>query len=216
MPGPVRLDDPGLVDVDPIVVVALCRPNGPPSLHLGIRYRDQGQVHHLHLGWEDYLSRNWSWPGVGALPSADDSRLKSAAAKCRQIWRRFETDRKMPYGLAWRGSRFTASGVLELAPGARGLTCATFVLAVLKSVGIELVAEDTWPDRLEETDEFITRVGGDPPSPIAEGMRQELVSGARRITPDEVVGACLVEPLPATFAAASAAAREVVNLLDAA
>ena len=122
----------------------------------------------------------------------------------------------MPYGLAWRGSRFTASGVLELAPGARGLTCATFVLAVLKSVGIELVAEDTWPDRLEETDEFITRVGGDPPSPIAEGMRQELVSGARRITPDEVVGACLVEPLPATFAAASAAAREVVNLLDAA
>ncbi len=192
----------------------LARPHGPPGLHLGLVYAGATGRTFIHHGWEDRLWTDWAWPGVGAVPDEDPSRLRSAAAVCRQVRDEFRRTKKMPYGLAWNGTRFTPLGQLNLACGARGLTCATFVLAILRSAGIEVVDEPDWPERLDETSAFVDALAVFPPASVAVGMHAELAAGARRITPDEVLGACTVEPRPARFSDARAAADVALALLD--
>lgn len=215
MPGPFRASVTNAALENHEVAVLLCRPSGPRSLHAGLVYRKQGGTVAIHLGWQDALSDSWPWPFVWAVPPEDPIRLRQVSARCRLIWQEFLKHRRMPYGLAWGGSRFTPRGELALAGGATGLTCATFVLGVFKSVGLDVVDEQDWPIRTDETLGFIERLAPFPPVEVAQRMADEARAGAKRITPDEVLGACTLPALPGRFPETSAAAAVALALLDA-
>lgn len=118
------------------------------NLHAGLLYRTHDQkAAVLHLGWQDQLCNDWGWQKLWAAPEVEPERLTSIAGLCRRIWERFERDRTFPYALRFAGSFFSQTGQLRMGEGAKGLTCATFILAVFNSAGISLVSEDEWPIR---------------------------------------------------------------------
>lgn len=192
----------------------LCRtPQG--NLHAGVLHRAAGGATAvLHLGWQDALDMDWPWPRLWATPEVAPEKLMAAAGHCRRIWRVFQAQHKFPYALAFDGSHFDGQGRLVPGPDSKGLTCATFVLAVFETCGASLVDEADWPVRQADDLEFLKSIEGFARPAHLALLRNEVSSGCKRIRPHEVVGACTIAPLPAKFAPTDAAAARVVAKLD--
>lgn len=183
------------------------------NLHAGLLYRaSNGTAAVLHLGWQDRLYTDWAWPRLWAAPDVEPERLRSVAGMCRLIWKRYQETRRFPYAIAFKGTSFDASGKLVLSAGAQGLTCATFILAVLNSVGLNLIDEESWPIRSEEDRRFVESLSFATPTHL-ELLKKETEAGCRRIRPEEVVGACASDP-PAKFDASREAGDRIVSRLD--
>lgn len=196
----------------PAVAVVLCRvPQG--NLHVGLLYESAGKCRALHLGWEDFLSDRWTWGGMLASPRVEPELLFAAAGMCRRIWRVFLRDKKFPYGLKLEGTTFDATGRLVLAPNARGLSCATFVVAALRSVGIFLIDDSDWPIRTQDDREFLDLARLHASDSHFAALQREVEEGVKRIRPEEATAACLL-PLPASFVQIRPVADRVVARLD--
>ena len=122
-------------------------------------------------------------------------------------------------GIGWRGSTFAwgpgGTVMLRTAPGTFGLTCATLVLAVCKYAGVDLIAEETWEPRPDRDRELVLLAERFGPPGLAAQFLAEIAAGARRIRPEEMVGACCCVPLPAGFADVQPLAASVLGLLGA-
>ena len=204
-------DEVAFLDQPLRAAAVLCRTEHG-NLHAGVLYRDGDKAAVLHLGWQDYLSRDWEWTRMWAAPDVEPERLVSVAGLCRRIWRTYERSRTSPYAIRFAGTSFSADGQLVLGEGARGLTCATFLLAVFKAVGIELVDEADWPVREEADRAFLDTISNFATAEHLALLRAEVAEGCARIHPDEVLGACAC-PLPARFAPAREAADRIVERL---
>lgn len=183
------------------------------NLHAGILYRTDQGANVLNLGFQDRLYVDWGWPRLWSAPDCEPELLFHAAATCRRIWELFVKEKKFPYGIGFGGSSFDETGRLVLAAGAKGLTCATLVLAVFKSANIDLVDGPSWPVRKVDDLAFLDLL-----RPFAEKEHMELLAaeveaGVKRIWPDEVVGACACA-LPAKFEPARSAADALLVKLD--
>ena len=174
--------------------------------------RADGKAAVLHLGWQDTLLDAWQWPRLWAAPEVEPERLFSVAGFCRQIWTRFQSSRQFPYALHYVACTFDASGQLVLGEGGRGLTCATFVLAVFNAVGVKIVDEGSWPVRREEDLRFVDSVRGFARQEHLAVLEKEARDGCTRIQPQEVVGACACA-LPANFTDSSRAGECVLSAL---
>jgi len=187
------------------------------NLHLGIYFKEPGgSASILHLGWEDTLKMNdWNWDRLWASPNTLPEFLDSAAGYCRLVWSEFKKSRSFPYALAFHGTSFDAQGRLVLGNGARGLTCATLVLAIFKAAQVDLVDENSWPTRTEEDREFLEFVRKFATRRHFSILEQEVDAGAKRIQPAEVVAACELDQrlLPATFNNVAPGAGRIKSLL---
>jgi hypothetical protein len=119
----------------------------PLDAHTGIFYVDaDDRPHVLHLAFHyDLQSQPLSAPGewlasVWAPPPLPPERAEAVAALCERVWETSGED-GLPYALRYvRKSHFVrGSGELRLAKDTHGLTCATFVLALLSSSGVRLL-----------------------------------------------------------------------------
>lgn len=205
-------ESPFAVSGHPIGVM-ICR-TCHGNLHNGVLYRREGTVQCLHLGWQDILSDKWDDARLWVTPAVEPERLESVAGLCRLVWRKFQNERRFPYALRYRGSHFDAAGRLVLGEEARGLTCATFILALFKSFEIELVDESSWPVRRELDREFLATVANFARPDHFAVLEREVEDGVQRVHPDELVGACCCDDLPARFALARPAADAIVLVLD--
>lgn len=126
----------------------------------------------------------------------------------------------IPYGFNDDGIVFDPkTGELLEAPAGRGLTCATFVTALLRHLGYELIDRATWPERETDTNwragmiDLIRQYGGD------DDHVDALLSSpfAVRIRPEEVAGASGVEfgDWPVDYDSAYELAEEIVAELAA-
>jgi len=77
------------------------------------------------------------------LPLDDDGAAALAGA-CRRIGKRMPSVR---YGIVYEGGTLAEDGTAVLGGDAVGLTCATYVLALLRSFNHNLLVLDTWPPR---------------------------------------------------------------------
>ncbi|MCA9685235.1 MAG: hypothetical protein KC457_23840, partial [Myxococcales bacterium] len=125
----------------------------------------------------------------------------------------FQEKREFPYALRFEGTSFAANGTLLLAPTARGLTCATFILAVFKAIGLDMVNEQSWPVRDDEDRRFLEAIRSQATPEHVAILEREIEDGVRRIRPDEVAGAAMIE-WPAEFGPTRAQADIVVERLD--
>lgn len=123
-------------------------------LHNKILFRLKGEVKEIHLGWHHYFIHQ----DIEALdsfiwraPKLPNSRLRSVAAKCQIVAENQKKNKKnekakLPYAIGYySGREFDENGIYTDNKGVEyGMTCATFVLTIFKSVGIELVHWEDW------------------------------------------------------------------------
>ncbi len=158
--------------------------------HCGLLYRlDDGEVRMLHLAFhfdlrdEELRSDYWCAPaGLEVENQLVVAAFASAIANAKP---------NVPYGFDANGMVFdVVSGELLEAPAGRGLTCATFVLALFRTLGFEPLDEETWPmrDEDEHWQDQITQ------AMTHAGARQDHIDAvtdngqSRRFRPEEVVG----------------------------
>lgn len=199
-----------------LCAVVLCRTEHG-NFHVGLLHRaEKGRASMLHLGWRDYLSTEWPWLRLRVCPDCEPENRRLAAGYCRLIWRKFRQTRTFPYALGDFASTFDAEGNLVLKRDSPGLTCATFVMAVFRASGVELVDEVGWPVRVDEDRRWLAAIANFAHPEHLNLLRAQVEQGVARVHPHELVGACTLSPLPATFDKASTAAIRVVEKLDAA
>lgn len=102
---------------------------------------------------------------------------------------------RIPYGVALPDDCFDAtSGAWLLGPTGRGLTCATFVVAVLRATGLKMLDLGTWQLRADDEvwrQRIIAALRRDPANrQQADHIERE--GTCARFRPEEVAGAGLV------------------------
>jgi hypothetical protein len=185
----------------PIVGVALTITANRNS-HAGIVFRDtQDRVRLLHLAFHHDLKHE-AFNRVEYLcadPEFDAVDAEIVAAHCRLI---ASLAPNINFAIHHNpAARLKAKGqTVNVEHEDKGLNCSTFVLAVFAEAGPPLVDFATW--RTRDTDarwhRFLVALLKKH-APEAHWKKVEQDIGCARVRPEEVAGACLENPLPATF-----------------
>ena len=189
--------------------------------HLGIAYRPaaRAEPRFLHLAWHHTLKDDGA---VGAkyrcvvLSGVPLALQPTIVAQCKRSAAADQTI-GFPYGFGYEEATVTRDAATDrmLIEGASGLTCATFVLAILGLANVQLVDLSTWEGRDED---------GDWKAWVVEQLEQSAASAAHvarvradsdrtRVRPEDVAGAATEEEIPVSFQRASARGREVLTEL---
>lgn len=186
-----------------IVGLAIGR-SGPQQNHVGLIYKRDDDVWACHLRWHHLLSfeapeqafgppvTGFLWANL-ALPDAETLRAVAAVIGAIEV-----AHPDIPYGFSWDGDAFNPDGTLIQAPLGQGLTCATFVLKVLRAAGVELIDFVGWQDQQSDQewrDKIIGMLNGRNVDPSHIDALKRDVS-ARRVKPEDVVGAGMQSPKP--------------------
>ena len=190
---------------------------GQGSWHAGMLHRPQEEaVNMLDLANDHWLrnsppSNKYAWVQL-ELPAV---RLLSVAAMCRRITKLYTSPaRGLPYAFRYQKTVFNVDGKILFGKSEHGLTCATFILAVLKSAGVDLLKLGEWPQRDDDMDrhrELLAMLQGD--SNVSKAHIAEVAAEVNcvRYRPEEVVGAASSAQLPVSFLDAETAARQLTQ-----
>ncbi len=203
------------------IFVATVLLTGP---HAAIIYRSSdGRPRRLHLAGLGHCAsvdedRAFAHDGhicVGTNLQRDDA--VALAGYCRRIYKANARHRQIPYNLRYDpGTRFDPdTGELVLGETATGLTCATFVVHVFSSSANPILDGSGWPSRQKDLVRQRFLVESMRPNYPVQASLIEQEIGCPRIRPEEVVGACLEEDLPADFDRCEANGYFVAGLLQA-
>lgn len=182
----------------------------PSVLHLAL--------HHLLLKENDWVT--WT-KAIWAAPPIPAERAEALAALCDLIVRAHAKN-GLPYALRYfEGTFDTGSGQIDLGPGCIGLTCSTFVVAVFKSVKIELVRQDEWKERegdCERQKKIVAMLRGladrpdwDIDQEHIEAVESEI--GCIRFRPSDAVAAASSTEIPIGFDEATKRGEEIMAAL---
>lgn len=175
---------------DPARIAAAVVSQAQGNLHVGILYRHNA----LHLAWEHRLRYDWKFEAsLWVCPSEHEESLRNVAQWCRTIQKRFEKDRKFPYGLGIDAS-FDEQGHI-LVHSSSGFTCASLIMAVFRVSGIELLNVEHWPVRSEDDQMWLEGLRRRHPTLDFTRLQTDVDAGRIRIRPEEVMGACIDPPV---------------------
>ena len=179
-----------ILSADDYFLIAL-KTSQTDQRHCGIIYRlDSNTVKILHLAFHydlrnhDYLG-DYHWTATDLSTEnqkflAAYSLLVSAVAP------------QIPYGFDANGVIFDAvTGEIAPIPPGKGLTCSTFVLALLRTYGFLPVDADTWPERTEDEVWKEKIIGWMRQKGASDDHIAAVVANKRsiRVRPEEVTGA---------------------------
>jgi hypothetical protein len=187
--------DPG---AHPALAVAVQR--GAIDLHTGIVFAAEQQPPQvLHLAFHEQCvvqpgAEVWCWVPWGHADEIENNLLRNYCAHLAELRPR------LPYGFLFVESRLNAAYELELGPGESGLTCSTFILAVLRVLGIEMLEVGTWPSRPGDDKYRKAAIAylTDPRRPAEHHRHAERIAAeidSPRISPEEVAAASTL-PFP--------------------
>ncbi|MFO0762064.1 MAG: hypothetical protein U0359_36835 [Byssovorax sp.] len=214
-------------DADLVAAVWVAR-TGPAQFHAGIYHRDHGAARVLHFAWDRRLFDDAPEAlldgrehGLIVLPLDEDD-ARTLCALCRQVARRH--GRTLRYRFAeWQPRFDPATAEMNPPPADEryGFTCATFVLAVLRSAILEeVLVLEQWPrPELQDSDDQWQRIiakklcsGAASPEEVA-GVLAGI--GARRVLPTDVAGGamCSRERWPVGFVDARREGDKIADCL---
>lgn len=171
------------------------------QLHCGISYKVDSEVHFLHLRWHFSLSNNIDkiTDYFSICSTIHPIRQQVIAAKCKKIWSKNSDPQTIPYSIFYETGGFTDEGVLSLDEKENGLTCSTFVLAIFKSCGFNLIETTKWIKRDDDQtwhDKIIYYLEKTNASPEhLNNVRKE--KGCSRFRPEEVAMSSTFTNMPA-------------------
>lgn len=170
--------------------VGLALRRTPLGMHSGILYRlpnEEPRILHLafhHDLQDEPAAPPYRWSELG-LDEVNKEILTEILARIAH------RNPQIAYGFDANGVAIDPdTGDVTPGPPGKGLTCSTFVNAVLRAYGFELIDITDWPQRVDDIPFHNTIVGylnGKASSEHVDAVRQDI--GARRLRPDEVVGA---------------------------
>lgn len=204
-----------LADVNGDFVAVSFERTGPNQNHAGLCIRQGAEPELLvELRWHHQLAAGpLRSPARLAVLGIDPLRLPAVVGYIRSV--ALNPGDRIPYGVALPDDCFDAtSGAWLLGPTGRGLTCATFVIAVLKAAGFTLLDVLSWQARPEDEawrQLIIAALRGNP-SNRQQADHIEREGACSRFRPEEVAGAGLVpvSGWPVGFAEALRRAATVV------
>lgn len=179
--------------------------------HCGFLYRFDGDLRFLHLAWHhelrDEAPSDLAW-GTLALDSENGQLLGVFLSRVAK------QGKAIPYGLDAAGAVFDPdTGEFLPPPLGKGLTCATFITAILGSLGFRLIDLVGWEDRTDDQKfqsmivETLKSTGAG--EDHVEGAARDI--GVARQRPEEVTGAATDTPWPVGFARAEDLGKEVLE-----
>jgi hypothetical protein len=123
----------------------------------------------------------------------------------------------IPYGFSRRGCTFqidpaTGRMAIHRARSGVGVTCSTFICLVFESLGIELVAEATWPsDRPDDAQwrERMLQALAQRGEETAHIQAMSRVTFDARLRPEEIAAATIQYPWPRSFDDVAQMAEEI-------
>jgi len=164
--------------------------------------------HHAFTCSEIIDTQSYIWD----IPKIHPLRLKSVAARCLSIID-FQKDNSnlLPYAFGYQAMRrFNKEGMYsDYENGYEyGMSCATFILTVFNSVGIDLLDWKNWSDRVEDRDVFkkllMLLLSGVRSGTVSrahyENVRSE--SNVPKIRPEEVFSSVYCNEIPLKFSCA--------------
>ena len=197
------------------VAIAVKR-NVDNSTHIGILHVQSGSELLLHLEWHCRLTSEApteDWLVVNLKINKD--RLTQVAAKCRQVLGA-NARGGIPYGFSEPNDCFDIrDGHYLFGPTKHGLTCSSFVVAIFRYAGVNLVQSNTWPNRSEDAiyqAQLVARLIETNVDADHVDFVRTLV-GAIRYRPEEVAGAATIKGLPAHFDQATPPSLEILALI---
>ncbi|WP_283966822.1 hypothetical protein [Tritonibacter sp. AK171] len=183
--------------------------------HCGVLYRlDSGEIRMLHLAFHYDLRDEKLKPDYLCAPAGLEFENQLVVAAYASAIANSKPS--IPYGFDANGMIFDdESGELLEAPAGKGLTCATFVLALFRTLGFEPLDEETWPTRDEDKqwqDQIMQAM-------MDAGASQNHIDAvinngqSRRFRPEEVVGTSVTsyEEWAIGFDRAKVIAQEVLD-----
>ncbi len=212
------------LSTDPPLAVIVCRTDR--GTHTGLLYfaDDEHDRVILHLAFHRILQQErldgdpplWK-PAVWATPAIDREMSEAVAALCRLV-HRVNGDDGLPYSLKYIDQKFhIGTGMLELGPDSAGLTCASFVLALLNTYSVRLLRQEEWQLRPgdEEWQAAIIRFAQQnkraSPQHIA-AMKREI--GCARFRPTDIAAGAGSQRIPIGFDDATRDGAQIQDLLD--
>lgn len=183
--------------------------------HVGMLYRlDNEDVKLIHLAGHNELRTDTEWDEDlhwAHLADLEPEDIDSLSAYLELV---AKLNPETPYGLSDHGVSFDRdTGTLVRDREAAGLTCATFILAVLKAQQFEPVLKDGWPVGREDDRKF-QKVIVDYFRKNDDYERANAVEadvGCARFTPKEVTGCCVEPSWPHSWKVAEKLAQQVAN-----
>ena len=138
---------------------------------------------HHDLRDEEFDGTYW-WSGTG-LTTEEEKFLAAISSLVH------EGDPSIPYGFQVTGEVFDQSGNYTERPIGEGLTCATFVLAILRTYGFKPMDMNTWESRDEDAQWQQTILAALEENGAEQSHIEEIRRGgpSLRCRPEEVVGA---------------------------
>lgn len=186
-------------------------PADPQQRHVGLIYRvDNSGPRFCHLAWhfmlkDEPLPTDYFW-GLSGLDPVNKTVMAAYVALLKQ------NASDVPYGIDYGGIYFDDRGRYVVQPLGRGLTCATFILAVFARNGFDLVKIESWPERpddIEWQQQIIGVLTHRASREHIEAVKQNI--GAKRFRPEEVAAGVISENIPLDFSAAHASAQEILH-----
>ena len=215
-------------DAKLVIAIYVVR-TGRAQFHAGLYHRDHGAASILHFAWDRDLCNNDPGDlsegrsyGLIAL-SLDEDDAQTLCALCRQVASMHSATFRFRFA-EWR-PRFdliTAEVIPPALDERYGFTCATFVLAMLRSaVFDELLALDQWPvPTPDDTDDRWQKQVAKMlcPAKASPGDVANVFAGigARRVLPTDVAGGAMQarEHWPVGFADSRSEGEKIATFLE--
>ncbi len=222
-----RLNGPTTTPFDQVLDLALAiKIADTDQRHTGIVYRDRddpGAVTMLlHLAWHYKLTSEEVPPDYfWIVPPDIDPYLAFVLVRlCGKIANNYRPgQRGLEYAFRYDDGRFDeTTGAFASASG-KGLTCATFVLAVFATYGYPLLRVEEWKERegdREWREKIIGWMKRSMDDSHVAAIQDESNTGCARFRPEEVVAAGASHDRPAGFAYAEALGKRIVEKLGSA
>ena len=187
--------------------------------HTGLLYKVGDQTRMVHLAFHHILrdelpDLTYRWVSI----QMDEMNAEIVANFAARVAR---AENPIPYAFDATGVCFDpATGELLEPPAGKGLTCATFILAILHAWGHSLIDEPTWPERDDDVAfrEYILSLYAEQAVPDEFVSAVTSQPNVARIKPSEVCGAATVHhsDWPVTFENAVELAQRITADLAAA
>lgn len=229
---PRRLDGAGVAG-DAAFSMVLSR-SKPGQLHLALGRRDVGQDRVLHLGWHRVLRDQ----PLEELLAGDTARIPCVVVTLwldpavetllrvlsKRIATRYGSGLQGPaYGFGNANALFDQT-TAELDDPDAAFTCATFVLQVLRSAGVQLLDPTRWRQPTEEDLAWQLQIGARLVAWIEQVVQGDLAATQQRIEhdrsalrfrPSDVAGSARIDPAlrPASAAEVDPHAAHLESLL---
>lgn len=187
--------------------------------HVGFVYRDSDDqislshlaFHHIHRPRQKDIDEDYFVAASGLEPISQTIIAGMLDSLVQQA---------LPYGINEDGCVFRADNTLIPPPPGRGLTCATYVTALMEVFGFPIIQRETWPTQREGDAAFHAQivqimrehhVDPDHVTAVAED-----VGAVSRVRPEEAAAAMTLseDDLPAAFGVIEPLGKRLVTMMD--